>query len=353
MKLATDRPTYIFNHDGCDRVRMLADTDMTEQDAADILVKPLSGTQISVIDWCLLRTGEHNARLPRGVLFDARRPGEADTFREKHHLLSKVIAHYAAQPLDLLDIVIKHAHEAGMLVFGNLRVNYAGLEVCPGRDVMATTRRGNKVPRKDFRDETFHAHLAVLYTDLLEKGVDGLGLDFERKAPFFPDDATQEERFTATTSFLRRIRELTEQPILARVSHEREFGEPNGQDPEAWVREGLIGLVVPATHDHNPDALDWRFDRFVEAASSSPRPCRVLPQIWPVPVPWKDRKGDLHPPEKVLNRARFFLEQGAHGAYFFNFCCAEDGDRSRTSILPNYVETFRQLPKAGWARDGS
>ena len=236
-----------------------------------------------------------------------------------------------------------------MTILGDNRLNHCALgpetlENCPGRTVQSTTQWGNKTTRKDFTDEAFHAYLEDLFIDLLEKGVDGLSMDFERKEPFFPDGTPQQERFDACTAFVKRIRKLSDQPLLARVSHESKTGEHNGQDPVAWIAAGLLDYVVPATHNHNPDPLDWRFDRFVAAASKSPRPCKVVPQIWPTFRSWGERSGNLHSPEAVLARVREQQTFGSDGAYFFNFCCAEDGKDNSTNIMTTYADMFSQLP---------
>jgi hypothetical protein len=106
------------------------------------------------------------------------------------------------------------------------------------------------------------------------------------------------------------------------------------------MAEGLVDVVVPATHNHEPEPLDWPFDRFVEAARSSPRPCRVWPQIWPTGQAWTEEAGNRHPPAAVLKRAQQILEQDAGGVYFFNFCCFYRGGRL---FLAEDREIFRGL----------
>ncbi len=229
-----------------------------------------------------------------------------------------VIERYAEQPLDLLDIVVKHGHAHGMKVFGCVRLNHANwramLDGIPGRDFVNGMR-------KDFRDESFHRYLLEVYEDLLEKGVDGLTLDFERKAPFFPEDTPQRERFDACRAFVRGVRKLTGKPIAARVCHDAAKGEPQGQDPEGWLREGLLDAVIPATHNHEPDLMDWGGERFLRAAKESPRPCAVWPQIWPTPGPWVEYRTRRNEPDQVVERARELFRDGANGVYYFNFCC--------------------------------
>ena len=320
-------PNFIFNHDGFGALEHLADTDMTETDAAAMLVQPIVDSKLTAIDWCICTTGEHNCRTryQRGIDRDA-------LAFWKHRIpedirIADVIDHYNAQPLDLLDIVVKHGQAQGLKVYGNVRLNHYlnpnRLADCPG-EVNFCSYNGIK---KDFRSWTFHQYLADLFEDILAKGVDGISLDFERKAPFFPEGAPQGQRYEACLWFLRRIRELTDKPIIARVACDAEKGNPQGQDPCTWMAEGLLDAVVPATHNHEPETLDWTFQRFLDAASKSPRPCQVWPQIWPTGKDWTEETARRHPPDAVLQRAEEILALGADGVYFFNFCCFYDGSR--------------------------
>jgi len=223
-----------------------------------------------------------------------------------------------------------------MKVFGNVRLNTTGngdanhLKDCPGR---------NAEGKKDFRDPLFHDYLCEIFEDLLAKGVDGISLDFERKAPFFPTSASPRERFAACQEFLQKIRALTSLPVLARVSHDAAKGEPQGQQPEQWIEQGLVDILVPATHNHEPDHLDWGFDRFLAAARNSPNQCQVWPQIWPTHASWGERMGNLHSEQAVLRRVEEIKEAGAHGVYFFNFCCFGSGSE--------LFEIFRKIETKG------
>ena len=303
-----------FNQDGFGALAALADTEMTEADCVRLLVEPLVSAGIRAIDWCILTTGQHNCRTRHGREFRGDGQGRAID-----RLVGRVVMHYNAQPRDLLDIVVRSGHEAGLQVFGNIRLNHGALNPerllsCPGR---------NAGQKKDFRDPALHQYLCELAEDILAKGVDGISLDFERKAPFFPDDAPASERFDACTDFLRRVRELTAKPVVVRVSHEPCKGEPQGQNPERWIAEGLVDIVVPATHNHEPDRFDWRPQRSLDAAAQSPRPCRVCPQVWPTPEQWSNGENVRHSAPAVRARLQDLRQMGAAGAYFFNFLSEE------------------------------
>lgn len=302
----------VFNHDGYGILMELLDTPMSEDDAGDLLVGAFANSAVTALDWCSLTTWAHNCRTrhERGFMGQGK--------RDRDQRIGEVIVHYNSQPKDLLDIVVERGRLAGLAVYGNVRLNHTGVDpdlllACPGRN-------GDN-GKKDFRDPVFHDYLLEIFEDMLGKGVDGVSLDFERKAPFFPDDAPMDERREACLAFLRKIRSLTEKPVIVRVNHEREKGEPQGQFIEEWTREGLIDAIIPATHNHEPDHLDWRFDRFLDAAGKSPRPCRVWPQIWPTDVGWGERHERSHSPEAVIRRVEEIREMGANGVYFFNFHC--------------------------------
>jgi len=301
----------VFNHDGFGLLSELADTPLTEEDVCRVLLDPFKGSAVTAIDWCILTTGQHSCRTrhQRGFVGD----GQG---REIDERVGKVIAHFNRGPRDLLDILIDHGHRAGLKVFGNIRLNHwlnpDKLLSCPGR---------NANGKKDFRDPEFHTYLAEIVEDLTEKGVDAISLDFERKAPFFPEEATGPERIEACIRFLERVRPLTSLPVIARVCHDADKGRLQGQSPENWMRDGLVDVVVPATHNHEPDPLDWSFERFLEAASQSPRPCKVWPQIWPTNAHWSQKSECHHSPMAVQDRVEEIRRTGAHGVYFFNFCC--------------------------------
>jgi hypothetical protein len=308
----------VFNHDGFSLLAFLEATERTEQDAANLLVLPLHNVGITAIDWCIMSTAHHNCRTRYDFAFDGKGQG-----RRIDKMVGNVISHYNRQKLDLLDVVVKHGHANGMQVFGSVRLNHASLErdkllEVPGRSFDDTAIK------KDFRDEQFHIFLCNLFEDILLKGADGIILDFERKTPFFPPDATPKERFDATRSFVSRVRALTEKSVGVRCAHRADKGDPEGQDPVAWMTDGLIDIAIPATHNHDPDNFKWGIGRFVQAARNSPRQGKVWPQIWPTGAGWAaegSSNNQRHSPEAVRQRSRDLVDQGADGVYFFNFCC--------------------------------
>lgn len=317
----------IFNHDGFGLLADLAGTGCRPDDADRLLVAPLAAAGFTAIDWCICSTGIHNCRTRHGR-------GITRALLERSHAdnpamwgeaagstifpIGDVVARYNARELDLLDCVIAAGHARGLQVYGNVRLNHAcvprWLEGLPGpchADGL----------RKDFRDVAFHAYLLELFADLLAKGVDGISLDFERKAPFFPDGVPQDERIEACARFVRTVRALTDKPLIARVACQPGKGEPQGQQPLAWLAEGLLDAVLPATHNHEADPFDWIPEAFFAAARRSPRPCAVWPQLWPTPEPWNAGHNRRHAPDAVRQRCDALRAAGADGVYFFNFCC--------------------------------
>jgi len=332
-------PNYVFNNDGFGPLVELAKTEMTEQDAVDVLIQPIADSNLTALDWCTLTTAEHNCRTRHGRPFDGVGIG-----REIDRMIGRVVAHYNAQKEDLLDLLVRRGHDQGIEVYGNVRMNH-GLNPdrvpdCPG---VVNFCHYNSI-KKDFRSWEFHAYLIEIFEDLLEKGVDGISLDFERKAPFFPPGAPEDEKLDSLFWFMRKIRKITDKPIVVRVAHEEEKGRAQGQDPIAWMQEGLVDVVIPATHNHEPDPLDWSFERFRAGAAASPRPCKVWPQIWPTGTGWEDGDTDnKHSSEAIILRTRELIDQGADGVYYFNFCCyCKDGQLFQEEdafTFRNLVET--------------
>lgn len=336
---------YVINCDASSPLDDLARTDRTEADAVRHLVLPVAESGLTAIDWNVGTTGRHNCRTPHRLeytdeerAFNVRatlqkRAEAADrevpdleeriaTWTERKHGYARTVRHYNAQERDLLDIVIHHGHLHGLKVFAGVRLNHANsplfMREVPGPDHCDGMR-------KDFRSEQFHDYHLVIYESLLERGLDGLMLDFERKAPFFPDGTPQDERFDACRSFVRKVRALGPDFLAARVAYEEPKGALQGQDPLGWMEEGLLDAVIPATHNHEPDLLDWSIERFVDGAGRSPRDCLVWPQIWPTAEQWThpgfpdDYPERWHSAEAVRGRVDDLLGQGADGVYFFNF----------------------------------
>ncbi len=363
-----DQHEFVINCDGCSPLYDLALTDCTEDDAVRQLVLPVAESKLTAIDLNIGTTGRHICRTRHGLEYaleersvQGRRMIERHVQRagiegaESAQIIGarvkqvegqvRVIRHYNRQPLDLLDIVIKHGHALGLKVYAGVRLNHANspdyMRDVPGPDHYNGMR-------KDFRSQAFQDYLLGIYADLLQRGLDGLTLDFERKAPFFPKGTPQAERFEATRRFLYSVRGLNPGFVTARVSYQEAKGVPQGQDPVAWMHEGLLDAIIPATHNHEPDTLDWGIERFVAAAHRSPRTCRVWPQIWPTAEAWThpgfpdDYPARWHPPEAIEARVRDLLAEGADGAYFFNFFpWPEHGE-----VVQRSVEALRRLPGA-------
>lgn len=324
----------VFNHDGFGALAQLADTAMTEDDAASLLVRPLAQAGITAIDWSALSTAQHNCRTRHDLGYTA-----AYDDRLMAREVARVVQHYLAQPLDLLDIVVKHGHAAGLKVYAGLRLNHGQwqpLQRVPGRFQPGRENAKGHGGKKDFRDEAFHRYLLEVLEDLLGHGVDGIVLDFERKAPFFPPDAPIGERQESCLHFLRQVRRLTDRAVAVRVAHDGAIGPTQGQDPQAWLAEGLLDAIVPAVHNHEPDLLDWPVDRFHAAARQSPRSTRIWPQLWPTPGQWKDYPAVRHGDDALTERAKRLLDDGADGVYFFNFCCNWPGPRANVDYTPMF-----------------
>jgi len=319
-------PTVMFNNDGYGCLRLIRDLPADEKAVDSHFVAPFDGSDVRIMDWTVFSTAEHNYRTAVGNPVIA--AGESRLGRDDRAAQADCVQRYNANDKDLLDCMRDASRRHGMAFFVSLRLNHSsvmdGPLPCPGRDFGK-----GKGARKDFTDDLFQHYLLALLEEIALRDPDGLTLDFERKAPFFPRSTSQTQRFEAADRFLHAARSLADRHsdrlgrplwLAARVANDPAKGEPQGQRPLRWIAEGLLDMVIPATHNHEPDALDWQPRAFLDARAASPRQCRVLPQIWPSPGPYDNwTPQGRHAPDAVAQRARELIAMGADGVYLFNF----------------------------------
>lgn len=346
--LAHHLPLAVFNFDGYGCLRLIRDLPVGPHTVEQHLVKPFLATDINVLEWTVFSTAEHNYRTTVGtpVLADA----DARLGRDDRRRQAQCVQAYNDQAHDLLDCMKLAARRHGLGFFVSLRLNHCTLSdrpwPCPGR----TFGQGNGT-RKDFSDPAFQDYLLALLDELAQRQPDALTLDFERKAPFFPPAVEARTRFEAADRFVGAARQLVDrhsqgrdQPLLlaARVAHDPALGEPQGQRPFHWMRQGWLDLVIPATHNHQPDALDWSAQAFIDARAHGPRPCLVLPQIWPSPGSYDNwTAAGRHGPDAVSRRAQQLLDQQADGIYLFNFRLPQQESFPEVQAYPRLLGAHR------------
>ncbi len=159
--------------------------------------------------------------------------------------------------------VIKRGRQTGLAVFPSLKLQDGalpggercgllkwehGAEVCIGGPEGSRERWSY-----DFTNELVRQDkLAVIREMLDEYGADGIELDFLFGGVYFRRDKV-EENIPTMTRFVAQVREMANEigekqcrqiPIMARVPHRKEIALDRRLDPETWLKEGSIDLVV-------------------------------------------------------------------------------------------------------------
>ncbi len=186
----------------------------------------------------------------------------------------------------------------------------------------------------DYAIPEVRAHIFAIITEIAENyPIDGLELDFMRFCVHFQRPATAEQIETMT-GFVRQIRSLLDRVAAGRGRTDRlALGTrvpamladcaPNGLDPAAWAREGLVDYLNPC---------QWLFADYTipmddYAAAIKGSDCRILYSIQPRAM------ADWGEPQTQLARA-FSIglaefralaavahAAGADGLHTFNVCC--------------------------------
>ena len=300
----------IYNNDG-DDVKLGWDGPATREKLLSIRTAPLAGTQV---DSYWYSTG--------GISFDQFRhkTEKGIVFERRNHWPHNKIAEFIDQGTDALHIMVDFCRENNMEVFWSYRMNdthdagYYKRRVSQGRDPILISPWKldhpeylvgslEKEPPYGRWSSVDYSHQAVrgrafsLIEEVCAKyDVDGIELDFFRHPCFFKsvawgDRAGPDER-AAMTSLMQRIREMTEtvgmqrgKPILVaiRVPDSVPFCRAIGLDLEAWLRQGLVDLMVTTGYFRlNPwqysVALGHKYGAKVYACLSEVRPSSDAPQ---------------------------------------------------------------------------
>jgi hypothetical protein len=186
----------------------------------------------------------------------------------------------------------------------------------------------------DYAVPEVRAHILAIIEEIAEHyPIDGLELDFMRFCHHFQRPATADQ-IGIMTGFIRQIRGLldriestrgrTDRLVLgARIPSTLAECAPNGLDPAAWAREGLVDYVNPC---------QWLFADFTipiddYAAALKGSDCRILYSIQPRAVAeWGQPQTELAKAfsfgvEEFRALAATAYAAGAHGLHTFNVCC--------------------------------
>lgn len=186
----------------------------------------------------------------------------------------------------------------------------------------------------DYAVPEVRAHVLAIIAEIVEDyPIDGLELDFMRFCRHFERPATAAQ-IGIMTGFIREIRGLLDRVATARGRTDRlVLGArvpatvadcaPNGLDPAAWAREGLVDYLNPC---------QWLFADYTiplddYAAAIKGSACRLLYSVqpravatWGEPQTQLARAFSIGLPEFRALAATAYAA-GADGLHTFNVCC--------------------------------
>ena len=182
-----------------------------------------------------------------------------------------LLLRYYERGTDPLTIVIERAHQKGLKVFAEFRVNRYAREPSYGQSsffhehpellLKDAQTKGNEHRMNWARPEVREHHLAF-YTDLLERyDVDGIDLEFRRAVPFFEKD--EPDKVQHMNEFMKRLRQEADrigarrnkhisiaiQCLWDRESQTRPWLDKDplnhGLDYATWAKEGYVDILIP------------------------------------------------------------------------------------------------------------
>ena len=340
----------------------------TLSDAASLRDYALSfrGTNVEILEWCV---GSSRVNYPSQFtelighkVEQAPRRGDrraADMYRDLY-----------VGGVDSLRVVADACREAGIKCYASLRANpYYGAGWA-AEYFNADFWRNNpqlRVRGQDGQDrvklsyafpETRAFHLALIM-EMLQRGVDGIQIDFLRHPPFVgwekpvaddfqrlhAEDVTKvggdDERLqrlwcSYVSDFLRQVRAITQaasaqqgKPIGVAVRIDDQHTGDWGLDPATWCKEGLVDIVCVGRHSLGGYALDIApFAQMAQGTKvrifaseehitgghdTTPAEDKAAAQGKPVP---QERSHLSH--EDYETRAERWTAQGAVGVHVFN-----------------------------------
>lgn len=294
----------------------------------------LADVGVDVLTWCTClpdrcnyptKVGDWSASLDR----TAKRVTGADWNRASN--MRKLVE----EGNDPIDVMAKRCHEHGMPFLGSVRMNDTH-HLHGYRHTQCVTRfiiehpewcicddTGKMIGGMDYAvPEVRERRFAILKEQSERYEMDGLELDFMRRAPFFQPGREQKDA-PLLTEYARRVRRMLDEtacnkgrarPILgARVPTTVEACQAAGIELATWMADGLLDFACPS-HDGKPD-YNIPVDDFVKIAEGTC--CRIFPTIQSNAAGQYDRETVMSLP-KYRGLANNFFKFGASGLSTFN-----------------------------------
>ncbi|HIE51286.1 MAG TPA: hypothetical protein EYP85_05970 [Armatimonadetes bacterium] len=277
QKAGPGRRRLIFNDDGDDVWNEQAST---PEGFLSVRIAPLAGTHVEAIFYCTTESFNlYTHQSSVAELFTVRSGPFA------HNNVETLIK----QGRDCLQIVIDFCHERGMEAFWSLRVNDIHDSFTPQllpqfkkehpEHLMGEPGDWGKYPPTspkrywsfvDFEHSEIRERTFAFIREVAERyDVDGIELDFCRHPVFFRPTLegrpVEKRHCEMMTDLMRRVRTRAKEvsrrrkrPLLiaARVLGTVELSLSRGLEVEAWLREGLIDLLV-VSGGYYPFSTPW------------------------------------------------------------------------------------------------
>ena len=334
------KPRIIFNDDTCS-LRVVAPPHTPDKVGAAL--EHLRGSQVDWLCWCLSSGAVAYSWRAEAIenAFDLSAANAGGVLANPGNLMLSL----DGQGIDYLPLLIEKCREAGIAFLGSFRMNDCHHKSRPQGMLAGEFWRSHPDYRLwEVTDGRTYYNAALNYAvpevrermlaaigEVLERyDVDGLELDWCRN-PYALQPSEAWARRDVMTRFTRRVRAMTDAArrakdrrirLVARVPHDEERLRRAGLDARAWVRHGLVDVLVTSclVNDYNVDVAAWLdlcrehgvwHYHSVEAgpAANAPAHNHVVPETV--------EEGIL----RARAAAHNILAQGSDGVYIFNYPC--------------------------------
>jgi len=341
-------PRIWFYHDGRHPHIYRYEPPMRREEYA-ACIDELAGTPVEAVSFCL---GEG-----RTVLHDTT-VGEllGHNVDSWDHLVFRR-AHQNARALiqagdDPLRVVCQRAHERGIRLYPCLLVQNPGVEVAsvrcsdfrlnnPHLEIRAHGRLDAGLPGASGLDfahpEVRQERFALIEETLTEYEVDGFELQLNILPRFFHPDEIDAGR-AVMTDWVGRVHEAVkssgvERELAVRVPLEPDAAYGIGLDVAAWVRQGIVDVVIPELLG-GPHRVDPNLDFRPILALAQGTSCNVVPALHS--GVGSDRVGE-GPIAMIRAQACNYWDQGIDGLYLAQWF-------QHWPYQADFYERLRELP---------
>ena len=311
---------------------------------------PLEDTQVGALFWCV---GEHAARWKSDVLellgdVHGRRYESVQSY-----IFTENIRQMLERGEDPQEALIERGHELGFHVYASIRMNdnhFNGAQIKDLNKLHHTelTRMRLEHPEWLLGDQTsewFALSWNFAMPEVREHRLahieevcklydwDGVELDWQRHAFYFPQDDAYRLRYLLT-DLQRAVRRMTEalskergKPfyLAARVAGSQQMCLHIGYDISTWIDEGLVDILIPAGGAATDPSID--VEGFVQMCRGTE--IAVYPGFdGGLPEPFVGPE-DAETKGKMRTRATAsrYHKGGADGIYVFNWHASQDSRR--------------------------